>query len=425
MGSEVKVAICGVIGSENLGDRIISKSIAWLVNDVMQELYPGAELQFTEVDLEGRFSDLKPYSGFIDNRKKNYYKYNLLGAPSEFVYIALKKLMRRAPSQKQKNRLNGLRHFIWNHSLNLRGRLYKFYNEKISDADFIIVAGGGILEYSRNEYQEPLKVLCDFAEEHKIPVVFNAIGRAGEFEPEDLRCKILMSIFKNPAVRYVSARDSVENVQQCVGERCRVKLCADAAFWMDRAFGAERRRESSVIGIGLIRGDSLKSYNRDFSENDWIELFAGIAAELAGRKRDFRFFTNGLVSDYELGKKVIARTGLPDSYLIDRPTDVNELVDTISSFEGLITCRMHSSIAAFALGIPSVILSWNDKVNKYMDIAGYHERAVDMENFDPRYIVDAYERAVAEGVADSRRNKMKQMARESVLDYSGYVLNTK
>src|SRR5699024_6489305 len=103
-----------------------------------------------------------------------------------------------------------------------------------------------------------------------------------------------------------------------------------------------------------------------FDANDWVELFVNIAKLLEAKGYQYEFFTNGLNVDILLGKKILKAMNLPDEYLVERPDDAEVLCDTINGYKGIITCRMHSSIDAFTMGIPSVILSWNDKVEKLM-----------------------------------------------------------
>ena len=248
-------------------------------------------------------------------------------------------------------------------------------------------------------------------------MVYNAIGRAGDFNEKDFRSKILKVALQSKVVKYVSARDSVETVQLCAGENMPVKLLADAAFWMKEAYHLQKPEERKKIGIGIIRGNSLMGYGVDFGKNDWVELFSNIARLLEERGYEFEFFTNGLKGDIVLGKKILAAMCLSDDYLVTRPSDAEVLCDTINNYTGIITCRMHSSIAAFTMGVPSVILSWNDKVEKLMSIIGYEERAIKFEDFDAQTIVDRFEAALKEGVSEEKIAAMKAKAKESVDDY--------
>lgn len=414
---KLKIVICGLVGSENIGELFISKSLSWIVKDVLQVNNITDSIEIKEIDLEGRNSCLREYSGFLDNRKKNYYGYKTSGYPFEVLYIILKKIMNSLKKTSSKNYINSVRHCMWKIGRNLEKRLNLFYDDKLKDCDFLIIDGAGLLEYSRNEYYEPLLTICNYAEKHNIPVVFNAIGQSGESDINDFRYKLLRKIFELNCVKYVSARDSVKIVKECAGDRFSVKLLADAAFYIDRVFNVKKDERSKTVGIGLIRGDALESYNVNFFERDWIELFCQIAIELDRRGKKFKFFTNGMKDDYELGKKIIKNLGLDETYLEKRPKDADSLINTIKSFEGLITCRMHSSIAAFTLGIPSIILSWNSKVNKYMNIIGYSDRAIGIEDFNAIHIVDEYERALLEGIDVEKQDLMKKKARESVEDY--------
>jgi polysaccharide pyruvyl transferase WcaK-like protein len=114
---------------------------------------------------------------------------------------------------------------------------------------------------------------------------------------------------------------------------------------------------------------------------------------------------------------------LDESYLVERPIDDDVLVETINGYQSIITCRMHSSIAAFTLDVPSVILSWNDKVEKLMEIIGYPERAIKQPQFTAQYIVDSMEKAAKQGIDDTLLNAMKSKARQSVRDYIDLILN--
>ena len=194
---------------------------------------------------------------------------------------------------------------------------------------------------------------------------------------------------------------------------------------MKEAYKIPDRDDRKKIGIGIIRGNSLEGYGVDFGAEDWVNLFAQIAYELQKRGYEFEFFTNGLPADTVLGRKILKKLKLPKQYLVTRPVDDGPLVDTINGYKGIITCRMHSSIAAFTMGVPSVILSWNDKVEKLMEIIGYPDRAIKQHQFDAVYIVDKLEQSLAEGIGEDNLNAMKDRATESVTDYLHLITDKK
>ena len=417
------VAICGLIKSENLGEQFIARTLEYLIRTECEKRGLRKQIKFVEVDLLGRNDSVKNVSGSLNKRVANYYGYRRSGVPVEAFMLFLKKLAVKIKSRKLQNGIYRLRHWIWMHGPNYRKRLYRYYEKKMKDAAFIVVDGAGLLEYCYNEYQEPLMLISDFAADHGLDVVYNAIGRAGVFEEDDFRSTILKKALQADCVKYVSARDSVETVQLCAGDRHEVKLLADAAFWMKETYHLRPVGKRTKIGIGLIRGNSLTGYGYDFDGDAWVKLFADIARELDARGYEYEFFTNGLPGDIKLGRQVLQELNLPAEKMVKRPTKDTALYETINQYAGMITCRMHSAIASFTLGIPTVIISWNDKVEKLMNIIGYPDRAITKEEFDPVLIVDRFEKAMREGVTEDRIAAMKARAHESVADYIDLIID--
>lgn len=418
----MRIAICGLIKSENIGELFIARSLEYIVKKELAAVNPDVDVAFVEVDLLGRNDDIKLVSGSIQKRLANYYNYSPRGIFTEKVSLELKKWALKVENKFVKNTITRFRHLLWLNGVNYKKRLNSYFEEKLRGVDFIIIDGAGLLEYSYNEYQWPLLLISEYAEKHGLNVVYNAIGRAGAFDERDFGSKLLKRALQSPAVKSISARDNPEAVQACAGGAHQVKLLADAAFWMKEAYQIPACNDRKKIGIGIIRGNSLQGYGVDFGERDWIMLFAKIACELQKRGYDFEFFTNGLPADIVLGRKILKKLKLPSEYMVPRPVDDGPLVDTINSYKGIITCRMHSSIAAFTMNVPSVILSWNDKVEKMMQIIGYPDRAITKDQFDALYIVDKLEQSLAEGISDEKLQKMKNLALESVTDYLPLII---
>ncbi|GAA5039070.1 polysaccharide pyruvyl transferase family protein [Microbacterium fluvii] len=418
----MKIAMCGLVKSENLGEMFIARSLEHLIVDGAGTADPAVEIEYVEVDLLGRNDEIFEIPDARERRLRNYYQYSEKGSRTEKLFLDLQRRGRKAQNKTVQNLIARARHTVWTYGRNYRKRLSSYFDMKLEGVDYIVIDGAGLLEYSYNEYHWSLLLISEYAERHGLEVVYNAIGRAGAFDERDFGSTILKRALRSPAVKYISARDNVDAVQACAGPGHEVKLLADSAFWMKEAYGLDTTVERTKIGIGLIRGNSLQGYGVDFGAKEWTALFAGIANVLRDRGYEFEFFTNGLPGDVTLGKRVLKKLGLPDSYLVERPVDDRVLVDTINGYEAIITCRMHSSIAAFTMGVPSVILSWNDKVEKLMEIIGYPERAIKQKDFRAEFIVDAMEKAKAEGIDPALLGAMKDKAKESVDDYLPRIL---
>lgn len=420
---DIRIAICGLIKSENIGEQFIARSLEYLIGTECREKRPDLNIKFREVDLLGRNdSEIEYLPGKISRMAANYEGFKTSDYMTTIKMEQLRLQAETSDSYLVRNTIYKRRNAMWNHSPNYRKRLENYFAKRLKDADFIVVDGAGLLEYSYNEYAWSLLLISEYAEKHHLPVVYNAIGRAGDYDPKDFRSSILHKALRSPSVKYVSARDSLETVQDCVGTKHKVKLLADAAFWMKETYHIDPPQDRQKVGIGLIRGNSLLGYGVDFDNEAWFQLFADIANCLEERGYDYEFFTNGLPGDIELGLNVLKLMGLPTTKMVVRPVSDIELYNTISQYKGLITCRMHSSIAAFTQRIPSVILSWNDKVEKLMDNIGYPNRAIPNTKFSADYIVDRFEEALHEGVSQDHVDTMKRLAQESVDDYRDLIL---
>ncbi|WP_336660587.1 polysaccharide pyruvyl transferase family protein [Leucobacter sp. USHLN153] len=419
----MKIAMCGLVKSENLGEMFIARSLEHLIVDRMHARQPDIDIEYVEVDLLGRNDTIVELDDPRERRLRNYFGYSEKGLLTERLFLSLQRRGRQAKSRAAQNAISRARHLIWKFGRNYRRRLASYFDMKLEGVDYIVIDGAGLLEYSYNEYHWSLLLISQYAERHGLKVVYNAIGRAGAFDERDFGSRILKRAIRSTAVEYVSARDNIEAVQACAGPQHQVKLLADSAFWMKEAYGIDTSVERKKIGIGLIRGNSLQGYGVEFGGKEWTTLFAGIAKTLRARGYEFEFFTNGLPGDIKLGQRVLKRLKLDDSYLVERPVDDEVLVDTINHYKAIITCRMHSSIAAFTMGVPSVILSWNDKVEHLMSSVGYPERAIQQKDFEPGFIVDAMERAVREGIDPEKLGTMKAKAQESVDDYLELIVN--
>jgi lipopolysaccharide cholinephosphotransferase len=419
---DIRVAILGLVKSNNIGEQFIARSLEYLIGTECRKIRPDMQIDFTEVDLLARNDEIQGNISGLTDKIWNYCCFSERGSFMYKVSTFLQGYADYIHSKKMRNAIQRVRYIIWTNGRNFRKRLDRFFRARLEGADFIVVDGAGLLEYEWNEYQWSLLQVSRYAEKHGVPVVYNAIGRAGAFDESDIRAGILKKALRSPAVKYVSARDSKGTVQACAGDKHEVKLLADAGFWMKETYKIKERTDRKLIGIGLVRGTALQGYKHDFPANAWVQLFKGIAQELDARGYEYEFFTNGLEADIKIGKTVLELMELPGSKLVTRPESDIELYHTINRYRALITCRMHSSIAAFTLGIPSVILSWNRKVDKMFKTIGYPERAIPMADFAPGTIVDAMERALEEGVDPDKVARMKRKARKSVRDYVDMIV---
>ncbi len=76
-----------------------------------------------------------------------------------------------------------------------------------------------------------------------------------------------------------------------------------------------------------------------------------------------------------------------------------KLVNKISSFDAVISCRLHPSIISFSLGVPSVGIIWNSKVKHFYQCCGYADRVFDVSTINSVDIVTKLDAIIEEGVS--------------------------
>ncbi len=294
--------------------------------------------------------------------------------------------------------------------------------ERIKAADMVIFAGGGIIKYKYERFYESISEIVQCAKEHGIPVYFNSVGIEG-YDSNDERCMMLKRALNADCVKVITVRDDLKTLRRSYlemeDERVPGKNTAytagviDPAVYTPRVYGVKKMGKTNTIGIGIVRhrifeANGLEQVTKEIQ----LELWSGIAKLLEAHGYKWKFFVNGLRSDQEFAEEVLAYMGREqeaNERLVERPVTADELVRTISSFEGIIACRMHANIIAYALGIPSIGLVWNDKLLFWGQKIGYPDRFLTYERFQPQQAVHGIINAMEKGVKPLDRKLKKSV----------------
>ena len=78
----------------------------------------------------------------------------------------------------------------------------------------------------------------------------------------------------------------------------------------------------------------------------------------------------------------------------------------IAGYDAIISCRLHPSIIAFSMGIPSISLVWSPKVRGFYESIGYPERTVDIDSISAEKILSTLQDAIEKGVQHDKEYLM-------------------
>lgn len=275
--------------------------------------------------------------------------------------------------------------------------------DMVSAADLIIFDGGGVIKFKQEKWYYYVWQILEWAQERNIPTFFCGVGVEG-YDEGDERCQMLKKALRYSCVKGISVRDDIDTLKTCYlhGLDTPCFPVYDPAVHTGTAYNISKSRNSNIIGIGVIRHHIFDEYGypqitREFQ----LEMWCSLIRELESRGYDWKLFSTGLKSDNETALEVLDAIGKSeerDRYLVPRPTEGRELVESIAAFRGVVSCRMHANIIAYSLGIPSVGLVWNNKLSFWGKKIGYPERFLTADHFCAKDIADCLEVSLREGV---------------------------
>lgn len=273
--------------------------------------------------------------------------------------------------------------------------------ELVSASDLIIFAGGGIIKYRQEQFYEHMVSIIHCAQENNIPVYLNCVGVEG-YDEEDERCQSLKKALNSDCVKAVTVRDDYELFRHCYIQRKGVEVseAVDPAIYSPNVYGLKRCKDSHTIGLGIARWRIFEDYGIPEVDRQYqLDMWKGVIQQLEERGYQWKLFVNGLRSDYDFALEVLAYAGYgQQEHLVQRPVYSRELVEAIAGFEAVIACRMHANIIAYALGIPSIGLVWNEKMTFWGRRIGHEDRFLTQESFVPELIVGRMEQSIRQGV---------------------------
>ncbi len=307
-------------------------------------------------------------------------------------------------------RLTG-RHYVLQH-YDIQSEDY----ELLQTADLIIFAGGGLIKYQQEQFHVYVPQILECANACNIPVYFNCVGVEG-YDALDERCLRLAQTLNLPCVKGITVRDDLVTLRKnyITNQQIFTAAAIDPAVFIPQVYGIGKDTQSGTIGLGVVRHRIFEDYGiagitREFQ----LDMWRGIAVELEARGYRWQFFANGLRSDYDFALEILESMGRASEaakLLAPRPLKSTELIETIASYAGIIACRMHANIIAYALGIASVGLVWNDKMVFWGERIGCPERFLTSEQFEPKRIVQCLTDSMGAGVRPGPGQHAKSVQR--------------
>lgn len=278
--------------------------------------------------------------------------------------------------------------------------LLKRARKLIKNSDLIILGGAPQFNYLYQYFSERSVILIKLAQKYNKPIIFSSVG-IEDYNPDHPKCKSLKRALAYDCVKMVTTRDNLPDLKRLkTREDMIIDQVSDPAVFSGQVFKNFHmpKAEKKKIGLFLIRSGAFTDNNIGFTHDDITKMWLDIIEEIEKRGYDYEFVTSGHYSDEAFMDHLVRNCKVKRSKCVFNMYKPEQMVEQISSYSGVISCRLHPGIISYSLKVPSVGIVWNPKVPGFYNAINYPERVIYNNEISAPYIMDKLERAMDEGV---------------------------
>lgn len=361
------IVLVGLEKGTNLGDKAIYFCMENMVRRYLDEY--GIDCEIRNLDLSGIIGKNNPFT-------------------------ASRNIYRRAKWHFDRKRYEGF---------DLACKTVEYFSNEMIDSQTraVVFVGGGILKY---RYQliflEGINAITRTASRRHVPVMFSAVGVEG-YDESSRDCQRLKKALNRDCVKVITTRDDIDTLNEHYVEKdIRTAKVADPVVGIGRLIKKEKKRNCDTVGLGVIRFGLFTDNDISFSDEEMIGLWSRIYREVTSRGYKCRIFANGMNSDIRAAEALqhdLKENHNVDAEVLPLAQNVEELIDQITSFKGIVCGRLHGSVISYAYDVPSIGIVWNNKQHIFGKTIGYPERFMDVSAIDAGDVADRLETAMKQG----------------------------
>lgn len=280
--------------------------------------------------------------------------------------------------------------------------LLKTAEKLISESDIVFFGGAPLFNFRYQNFYERTAVTLEIAEKYNKPVIFSAIGVEG-YDDNNEKCQRLKKTLNFDCVQQITTRDDFESLKKFVeNEQLTIDKVADPAVFTSKVFKKfamwNSATQNKKVGVFILRSNGFLDNGINFSREAAAEFWLKLVDELEDKGYDYEVLTSGHFGDEAFLDYLIKNYGLNANKCVFNINCPEKLIQKISSYDAVISCRLHPSIISFSFDVPSFGLVWNSKVRSFYKSIGYEDRLVDINDIAAEDIVQRIGTAIEQGV---------------------------
>ncbi len=347
----MKIIIAAVMHSPNLGDGLIADCM----RSALHAVEPTLEIEY--LDLAGREKLTPPSKGI---------RTIVLGALTKIPHWLAEPISSFLVKTQIKIHLA--------HSI----------PKKLAKTDLIILGGGQLFGDSNLNFPHKLAFLIREAEARKIPVSIHGVGVIQDWTP---RAKNLFArVLRSCSLNFISVRDqdSARNLKAHYAS-INVDPPFQVLVFPDPGLKAETLKAPSLnipgeepkIGLGIVHPTAIAMHSPDGkspSKGKAITAYIEFLSRI-NKAGSIHLFTNGAGEDEEMLDAVWAKASrMKNVFRTPRFSTPLELVSFMHEIDAVASHRLHTAIAANAVGTPALGFRWDRKVDAYFELTRQSNR---------------------------------------------------
>lgn len=280
--------------------------------------------------------------------------------------------------------------------------LLKTADNLIKESDIVIFGGAPVFNYRYQNFYERTAVTLEIAQKYNKPVIFSAIGVDG-YDEDSGKCQRLKRTLNLDCVKQITTRDNYESLKKFVeSDQIIIGKVSDPAVFTTTVFenfvAWNNVGKKKKVGIFILRSNGFVDNGINFTRDDAADFWEALACELENKGYDYELLTSGHFGDEAFLDYLIKNRNINADKCVFNMNYPERLVQKISTFDAVISCRLHPSIISYSLDVPAFGLVWNSKVNYFYESIGHKDRILYAKDLDPKNVVEKIEQAISEGV---------------------------
>ncbi len=283
--------------------------------------------------------------------------------------------------------------------------LIKKAYEQIERSDVIIFGGAPMFNYTYQIFSERTVKIVEIAKKYNKPVLFSSIGVEG-YDENNKKCMRLKEALNFDNVKLLTTRDDIVSLK-AFRDDITYKV-ADPAVFSGKTFKKfikSSKGDKKTIGIFVLRSNGFKDNGYNLNRSQQLEMWAKMKELLEGQGYNVKMMTSGNFGDEAILDHLVRKFGVEARQTVFNMSTPEKLVEEISKCDLIISPRLHPSIIAYAIGIPSIGVVYNSKVEEFYKNIKYDNRIFHVEDSVEDILIKV-EEALVNGVTQEKEYLM-------------------